>query len=673
MCQLFKLYLFEIRKLSAMLKRCRAACIVLIILSFSSRQSFSQGFLKASGKVITDGQGKEIILRGLGIGGWWLQEGYMFETSGFAGPQHVFRKKIEDLIGVDNTNVFYDAFLNNFVTRRDIDSIASWGFNSIRLAMHYNLLIDAADADTFLVKGFRMIDSLVVWCRENQIYLILDLHAAPGGQGHDAPISDYDTSKPSLWESEENQDLTVMLWKEIARRYARETVIGGYDLINEPNWDLGSSNEVLRALYERITEAVRESDTNHIIFIEGNWFATDFKGLTPPWDDNMVYSFHKYWSACNTQSIQYLLDIRTTHNVPLWLGETGENSNSWFTTLVKLLDQHGIGWANWPYKKLGSVAGPLTIPKPGGYQVLLDYWNGEAAKPTPAFAYDALLELTDSLLVENCTFHPDVIHAWITAPGNSKAVPFRHHVIPGRIFCTDYDMGYQNTTYADADYQNTGSGSGTTNAGGKYRNDGVDIESCSDPVTNGFDVGWTDAGEWMEYTVNVSENNNYAVSVRYAGAGATGKLHLEVDETDVTGSVSLSPTGGWQSWRTKVLGSFPLEQGKHTLKLVIETAGFNLNYLDFTMGTGNKTLTAEPDQVFNVIRDDNTGRPVIMVTHMTGSPYKVELYDLSGRKIISDFFTGSYRFEQQLPIGLYLVAISNDTLYGSQKIIINNL
>jgi endoglucanase len=633
----------------------------------------ANGYLKAKGNYIVDSAGNDVILKSIGIGGWWLQEGYMFEYSSFAKTQHDFRQKIEDLVGAENTEIFYDAFRANFVTRRDIDSIASWGFNSIRLPMHYNLLISATDPDTFLVKGFQLIDSMVNWCSANKLYLILDLHGAPGGQGHDAAISDYDSTKPSLWESQANKDLTVVLWKEIAQHYKNEKWVGGYDLINEPNWDLGSNNAALRNLYINITNAIREVDTNHILFIEGNWFATDFNGLTPPWDNNMVYSFHKYWSACNTQSIQYLLDIRNTHNVPLWLGETGENSNSWFTTLVKLLDQHGIGWANWPYKKLNSVAGPLTIPKPAGYQVLLNYWNGQAVKPTKAFAYNALLELTDSLLVENCVSHPDVIHAWITAPGNAQAVPFRHHMIPGRIFCTDYDMGYQNTTYSDTDFQNTGSGSSTTNAGGKYRNDGVDIESCSDMVTNGYDVGWTNAGEWMEYTVNVAESNYYSVYVRYAGQAETGKLHLEVDDTDVTGSVSLSPTGGWQSWRTNVLGSFPLENGKHTLKLVIETAGFNLNYLDFTVGTGNKKVMAEPEQVFKITRDADSGHTVIITNHMTGMPYKVELYDLSGKRVISDFFTGSYRFERQLPSGLYLVAISNGTIYGSQKIIINNL
>jgi endoglucanase len=638
-------------------------------------QSLSAGeFLKVQGKTITDSTGQEIILRGLGIGGWLLQEGYMFETSSFANTQHEFRKKIEDLIGTDSTDIFYEAWRNNFVTKKDIDSLAAWGFNSLRLPMHYNLMISATDPDTFLTEGFRIIDSLVVWCRQNHLYLILDLHAAPGGQGHEAPISDYDASKPSLWESQENQDLTVTLWKEIARRYAKEPVIGGYDLLNEPNWELGTNNSVLRAFYIRLTDAIRDVDANHIVFIEGNWFATDFAGLTPAWDNKMVYSFHHYWSDYTVSSIQYLLNIRNSQNLPLWMGESGENSNPWFTRFTRMLEQQGIGWASWPYKKTSSVTGPLTITKPAGYQVLLNYWNGSAAKPTKEFAYTALMELTDSLLLENCIYHPDVIHAWTTFPSDNKAIPFRDHTLPGRIFCTDFDMGDQGTAYADVDFQNvSGSAGGSSwNSGGKYRNDGVDIEACSDAITNGYNVGWTNAGEWMQYTIDVAESNSFIASVRYSGQSATGKIRLAVDQTGVTGSVSLPPTGGWQNWETQILGSFLLDEGKHTLRVTTETSGYNLNYLDFAIGTSIHEDNTGNDPLFSVIFDPSSSCPVILAGQGSELRYKIELYDLSGKLILSDHFTASYRLEQPLQPGLYLVAVSNGTAYGIQKIIINN-
>ena len=77
----------------------------------------------------------------------------------------------------------------------------------------------------------------------------------------------------------------------------------------------------------RITRAIRTVDSNHIVYIEGNWYGTDFSFLTPHWDVNMVYSFHKYWSENTQASIQSYLDMRDQYNVPLWLGEFGENSN----------------------------------------------------------------------------------------------------------------------------------------------------------------------------------------------------------------------------------------------------------------------------------------------------------------------------------------------------------
>ena len=86
-------------------------------------------------------------------------------------------------------------------------------------------------------------------------------------------------------------------------------------------------------------------DNNHIIFIEGNWFANDFTGLTPPWDDNMVYSPHKYLSFNDQAFIQWVLDNRNEYNVLLYLGESGENSNVWLRDAIKLLEDNDIGWA----------------------------------------------------------------------------------------------------------------------------------------------------------------------------------------------------------------------------------------------------------------------------------------------------------------------------------------
>ena len=137
-----------------------------------------QGFLHTKDKHIVDGKGDAIILRGLGLGGWMVQEGYMLQTGDFAGPQHVIKEKITDLIGEKNTAEFYKAYLANGITKRDIDSLKSWGFNSVRLPMHYNLYTlaieeEKGDSNTWLEKGFAMTDKLLEWCTENEMVLLL--------------------------------------------------------------------------------------------------------------------------------------------------------------------------------------------------------------------------------------------------------------------------------------------------------------------------------------------------------------------------------------------------------------------------------------------------------------------------------------------------------------------
>ncbi|MBO9636448.1 MAG: cellulase family glycosylhydrolase, partial [Chitinophagaceae bacterium] len=372
------------------------ACILLM--SVFSFPSMGQGFLKTSGTSIVNEKGENILFRGIGLGGWMLQEGYMLRIENKA-QQHKIRERILKLVGKEKTRAFYDAWLNNHTTRQDIEALKAWGFNSVRLPMHYELYTLPVDQEpvpgknTWLPKGFAMTDSLLQWCKDNQVWLILDLHAAPGGQGNDLNISDRDDTKPSLWDLKANRDKTIALWKELAKRYVNEPMIAAYDIINEPNWGFEDptdknglqekGNGPLKGLLVDITKVIREVDTNHIIIIEGNGWGNNYNGMMPPWDKNMVLSFHKYWNYNNKEDIHHILEMREQYQVPVWLGETGENSNVWFTEAIRLLEQHNIGWAWWPLKKMG-INNPLEIPASAGYQQLLKYWNGQSKNPPDA-------------------------------------------------------------------------------------------------------------------------------------------------------------------------------------------------------------------------------------------------------------------------------------------------
>lgn len=546
--------------------------------------------LKTSGKKIVNADGDEVILRGIGLGGWMLMEGYMMQSSDVADTQHEFKDRLIDLMGEANTSEFFDAWLENHVTQADVDSLASWGYNSIRLPMHYNLFTlpieeePVAGQNTWLEKGFDMVDSLLEWCSSNNLYLILDLHAAPGGQGANAAISDYDPSKPSLWESVENRNKTVALWTKLAGRYHDEPWIGGYDLLNEVNWNL-PGNVMLKALYKEITDSIRAVDPNHILFIEGNGFANDFTGLTPPWDENMAYSFHKYWNYNDPGSIQWVLDIREQHDVPLWMGEAGENSNVWFFDAITLFESNGIGWSWWPMKRIETIVGPYSILFTQGYKDVLDYWRGQGPQPTATEAFDAMMELAYNTNSANCLYRKDVHDTKIRQVMTEETKPFTDHHVPGVVHMSDFDLGRINIAYYDVDYANYSQSTGefqAWNSGWHYRNDAVDIEPNNDAInSNGYHIGYVQEGEWMNYTVNIADSASYTARFRVASEQAGGEFHLSLDGQDITQTQSVGSTNGWVNFVDLEVPEVILYGGEHVLTFYIDDSPFNVSSVEF--------------------------------------------------------------------------------------------
>ncbi len=85
--------------------------LLLLIMIFTSGFICSQN-LKTEEKKIVDGNGDEVILKGAGLGGWMLMEGYMMQSSDVADTQHEFRERLEELIGKTKTDEFFDAWLD---------------------------------------------------------------------------------------------------------------------------------------------------------------------------------------------------------------------------------------------------------------------------------------------------------------------------------------------------------------------------------------------------------------------------------------------------------------------------------------------------------------------------------------------------------------------------------
>ncbi|WP_341836450.1 cellulase family glycosylhydrolase [Chitinophaga pollutisoli] len=555
--------------------------------------ALAQGFLKRSGGIIVNEKGENVLLRGFGLGGWMLQEGYMLKVYR-EGQQYRIRERIQELVGEERTAAFYDLWLANHTTRADIDALKKWGFNSVRLPMHFNLYTLPVDKepvkgqDTWLEKGFAMTDELLAWCKANGLYLILDLHAAPGGQGNDLNISDRDPSKPSLWEDPENQRKTVALWRKLAERYNNEPWIGAYDIINEPNWGFTDpqndrngtkekNNAPLRKLMVDITRAIREVDNNHIVIIEGNGWGNNYSGVFPPWDSNMVLSYHKYWNYNNEGSIRHMLEARDKYNIPIWLGETGENSNVWFTEAIRLLEKHNIGWAWWPLKKIG-INNPVEIVAPKGYDKILRYWSDSAApRPDAEEAWVTLQKLAEATKFSWDHVHMDVVDAMMRQPSDPSAKPLKEIRLGlhTRIGADVYDLGANGYAYYDTDTANyrvsdpkhTGG-----NRGGASRNDGVDISAGADGVY----ITQIADGEWQQYTITFPDRA-FTVSMTARGGENGGKVTMLLDGKPVAQSVPVPPG---KEWTDVPLGTLKPGKGKHVIRILANTGGFEWSFLN---------------------------------------------------------------------------------------------
>jgi probable HAF family extracellular repeat protein len=147
--------------------------------------------------------------------------------------------------------------------------------------------------------------------------------------------------------------------------------------------------------------------------------------------------------------------------------------------------------------------------------------------------------------------------------------------IPGTIQAEDFDEGGEGAAYHDVSPGNDGN---------TYRSSDVDVQPTGD-AGGGYNVGWTSAGEWLEYTTNVATTGTYTLEARVASPGAGGSFHIELDGTNKTGTMTVPDTGGWQTWTT-VSKSIVLEAGLHILRVSVDGNGSsgafgNLNYLRF--------------------------------------------------------------------------------------------
>jgi aryl-phospho-beta-D-glucosidase BglC (GH1 family) len=143
------------------------------------------GFFRTDGTEILNPAGEPVVIRGVGLGGWLMPEGYMLNIPGYGSPSSI-RGRITDLIGEADTEEFYRRYRLHYVAEKDIAAIAEWGFDHIRLPFHYEILYDLSSR-SFKEEGFALFDRFLEWCEKYDLAVILDMHAAPGAQSDHNP------------------------------------------------------------------------------------------------------------------------------------------------------------------------------------------------------------------------------------------------------------------------------------------------------------------------------------------------------------------------------------------------------------------------------------------------------------------------------------------------------
>lgn len=377
----------------------------------SAMQTPFEGFVHVTAGALADGRGEPLLLRGVGLGNWLLPEGYMwkFPPAGPQSPREI-EALIEDLVGPDRAAEFWRRFRSTFITEDDIARIRAEGMNHVRLPINSRIVLD--DNGDLLKEGFVLIDRLIDWCRTHELWVVLDLHGAPGGQTG-TNIDDSPNGVPELFSDGRYRQLTVGLWRAIAERYRNEPVVAAYDLLNEPLPDKyqGLYADDLVELYVDLTAVIREVDPHHLICYEGTNWATNWSIFTEVWDGNSMLQFHKYWSPPDRTSIQCFIDIGHRLGLPIYMGEGGENNLAWLQTAFQLYEDCGISWNFWPWKKIDTCTSPCSVNAPAGWAHILRWAAGTSARPDADQAWQALAGMLDALPLSRCTYRSEVISA----------------------------------------------------------------------------------------------------------------------------------------------------------------------------------------------------------------------------------------------------------------------
>ena len=328
-------------------------------------------FMKIVDRGLCQADGSEFTIKGVNLNHWLTPEAYCFGFQNISVSE--VDKAFRQLFGDEYMNGWWTRFLENYICDEDFVYLNSIAANTVRLPLTYKLFNDTFYlCDNNPEAGFRFIDYVVKMCKEVGLYLILDMHVAPGGQSGASHIDDSD-GYPRLFESQANMDEYCRIWRMIAERYAEEPIILGYELLNEPiDMKYESLYPYLQPTYEKATAAIREVDRNHIIILGGANFCDDFTMLTNyAFDSKIMLTGHRYSSV----DVSKFSDISVQTNLPMYMGEFGHWGGGTDLTfqVVSNIKSRGMGYTYWPFKKMNNWESLLGFDVPEEWESIVEF------------------------------------------------------------------------------------------------------------------------------------------------------------------------------------------------------------------------------------------------------------------------------------------------------------
>jgi endoglucanase len=538
--------------------------LLVAISLFALRTSIlrADGFLHTSGPDILDPSNQKIILRGVGLGNWLLPEGYMWRFGNRADRPRRIEKLVSDLAGDEYADKFWRDYRANYITEKDISRIHELGFNCVRAVLNARLFLTETDPPQFREEGFTILNNLVTWCRANHVYVIIDMHAAPGGQTGQN-IDDSADDQPLLFIDPKYEQRLTNLWLKIVTKYKDDPTVAMYDLLNEPlperTGAAAKYKDKLEPLYKRLTAAIRAIDTHHIITVEGYDWANNWSCFTaPPFDSNLVYQFHYYCWDKPTQlkSIDGYLKHRDRLGAPIWVGETGEKENTIYYATTDYFESNNVGWCFWPWKKMEARNGPCSVAAPEGWRQISGYSRDTTNAPIPAreVAQKIFDQLLQNIRLENCTVNTAVVNSLFRRiPLTLEAENFGHHGA-GKSYSTTRPEKLA-TLYR--------------------KSESVEIEPVpsSQPSSPPGQAIHLARGEWTEYEIQSPDAQKHTVSLRVKTEDGAGTFTLAVNGVPFTKS---STAAGWTDLP---LGEIPFTSGTNTLKLSNDAAPSSIDFI----------------------------------------------------------------------------------------------